>query len=68
MANSDPRIGRRITWNLYGIQFEGTVTGVYQDFDETEMLAVKIEKNGQGTACVFPPENNPRPVPSQWLS
>ena len=70
----DPRIGRRVTWNVYSLQFEGTVIRPFNDpFDGEEFLAVTVEKTNDGPpwypgipASIYPP-GTPGKGNARWL-
>jgi hypothetical protein len=39
----DSRVGRKVTWEIYGLMFMGTVKSVFKDKDGDERLSVEVE-------------------------
>lgn len=75
-ASVDPRVGRKVTWNIYGLQFVGTVRSAYSCTfsDGEEFLSVDVEsENGRPhrypgiPASIFPP-GTPDKGNAQWVN
>lgn len=57
-----PYIGRKITWNVYGIQFVGTVASLNRfmpadDQPEDASLSVKVDKEASKGGCFHGGDN-----------
>lgn len=73
-TSTDSRIGRKVTWEIYGLVFVGTVIRAYNDFsDGEEFLAVDVETTNGGRpwypgipASIFPP-GTPNKGNAQWV-
>jgi hypothetical protein len=70
----DRRIGRKVTWQVYGLRFVGTVRSAFNDpFDGEEFLSVDVESVNDGPnlypgvpASIFPPDT-PCKGNAQWV-
>lgn len=69
----DPRIGRKVTWEIYGVKFVGTVRRAFNDSsDGEEFLSVDVESVDDGPdrnpgipASIYPP-GTPNKGNAQW--
>jgi hypothetical protein len=73
-AQIDPRIGRRVTWEIYGVRFVGTVKRVFNDpLDGEEYLSVTVERDNdrpspyQGIPASIHPPGTLNKGNAQWV-